>query len=154
MSRLVDDVKTTLKGVKGAGDAVRGDLLDATDKAFEKDPTDPTSVAKNTKNQAIREKGKQDVRNVDEMVARHEWNRKAGAEPGVTAPGVTAPAAAGNVPATERFPAAENVPVQSQHQARHHQAPALETSAGEAPIAGRVPATERHAAGGLDETYR
>ncbi|KAI5459138.1 hypothetical protein BGZ63DRAFT_447654 [Mariannaea sp. PMI_226] len=80
MAHLADDAKTALKGIRGAGDAIRGEMLDAADRAFERDPNHPTSIATNAKNQAIREKGKADVRNVDEMFARHEWNRKKGVE--------------------------------------------------------------------------
>lgn len=150
MSRLVDDVKTTLKGVKGAGDAIRGDLLDATDKAFEKDPNDPTSIATNTKNQAIREKGKQDVRKADEMFARREWERKRGAEPGVGTPANTerVPEDTSLDEAAGRVPAAENAPVASRHEAHRCQAPALETATGHAP------AGEQHVADRLDETRR
>ncbi|RSL68792.1 hypothetical protein CEP53_002498 [Fusarium sp. AF-6] len=76
MSKLVDDVKSGLKGIRGAGDAIRGEVLKATDQAFEKNPDHPTTVESRTENEAITEKGKKDLRGADEMLARHEWKRK------------------------------------------------------------------------------
>lgn len=76
MSKLVDDVKSGLKGIRGAGDAVRGGVLEATDQAFEKNPHEPETIAHEQKNRAIAEKGKQDIRGADEMIARHEWEHK------------------------------------------------------------------------------
>ncbi|RMJ13508.1 hypothetical protein CDV36_006857 [Fusarium kuroshium] len=76
MSKLVDDVKSGLKGIRGTGDAIRGEVLKATDQAFEKNPDHPTTVESRTENEAIAEKGKKDLRGADEMLARHEWKRK------------------------------------------------------------------------------
>ncbi|KAF4465566.1 hypothetical protein FALBO_7586 [Fusarium albosuccineum] len=76
MSKIVEDVKSGLKGIRGAGDAIRGEVLEATDKAFEKDPTHPATQESQAENRAILEKGKKDMRGADEMVARHEWERK------------------------------------------------------------------------------
>ncbi|KAI1100033.1 hypothetical protein F4804DRAFT_320125 [Jackrogersella minutella] len=76
MSRIVEDVKTSLKGIRGAGDAIRGGVLEATDQAFDNDQSHPTTQTAQTKNRAIAEKGKQDARKVDEMFARREWERK------------------------------------------------------------------------------
>ncbi|KAI1407891.1 hypothetical protein F5Y13DRAFT_120846 [Hypoxylon sp. FL1857] len=76
MSKIVDDVKTSLKGVRGAGDAIRGEVLEAADQAFDNNQTHPETQASKTKNRAIAEKGKQEVRNVDDMFARREWERK------------------------------------------------------------------------------
>ncbi|KAJ4172872.1 hypothetical protein NW754_003076 [Fusarium falciforme] len=81
MSKLVDDVKSGLKGVRGAGDAIRGEVLKATDQTFEKNPDHPTTVESRTENEAIAEKGKKDLRGADEMLARHEWKRKGVAPP-------------------------------------------------------------------------
>ncbi|KAI1212123.1 uncharacterized protein F4807DRAFT_388252 [Annulohypoxylon truncatum] len=76
MSKIVEDVKTGLKGVRGAGDAIRGEFLDATDQAFDNNKNHPQTQASQTKNRTLAEKGKQDLRNVDEMFARREWERK------------------------------------------------------------------------------
>ncbi|RSL76801.1 hypothetical protein CEP51_009637 [Fusarium floridanum] len=81
MSKLVDDVKSGLKGIRGAGDAIRGEVLKATDQAFERNPDHPTTVESRTENEAIAEKGKKDLRGADEMLARHEWKRKGVAPP-------------------------------------------------------------------------
>ncbi|KAF7557833.1 hypothetical protein G7Z17_g374 [Cylindrodendrum hubeiense] len=73
MSRIVDDVKSGLKGIRGAGDVLRGGLMEATDNAFE---PEGTVVPQQNKNAAVKEKGKQDIKGADEMVSRHEWERK------------------------------------------------------------------------------
>ncbi|KAI1372510.1 hypothetical protein F4677DRAFT_432447 [Hypoxylon crocopeplum] len=92
MSKLVDDVKTGIKGIRGAGDALRGGVLEGTDQAFDNNSNHPETQAAQAKNRAVTEKGKQDVRNVDDMFARREWERK-----GVTGTPQAAPA---NQPAT------------------------------------------------------
>lgn len=81
MSKLVGDVKSGLKGIRGAGDAIRGEVLKATDQAFEKNPDHPTTVESRTENEGIAQKGKRDMRGADEMLARHEWERKGVAPP-------------------------------------------------------------------------
>ncbi|KAJ4212986.1 hypothetical protein FSOLCH5_013789 [Fusarium solani] len=81
MSKLVDDVKSGLKGIRGAGDAIRGEVLKATDQTFEKNPDHPATVESRTENEGIAEKGKRDLRGADEMLARHEWKRKGVASP-------------------------------------------------------------------------
>ncbi|KAK6714961.1 hypothetical protein SNK04_005886 [Fusarium graminearum] len=80
MSKLVDDVKSGLKGIRGAGDALRGEVLSATDQAFDTDPNHPKTLGKETDNKIIAEKGKQDMKGVDNMLARREWEHK-GVEP-------------------------------------------------------------------------
>jgi hypothetical protein len=80
MSKLVDDVKSGLKGIRGAGDALRGEVLDATDQAFDTDPNHPKTLKKEADNKMIAEKGKQDMRGADNMIARREWEHK-GVEP-------------------------------------------------------------------------
>lgn len=73
MSHIVDDVKSGLKGIRGAGDVVRGSLMEATDNTFE---PEGTVVPQQNKNAAVKEKGKQDIKGADEMISRHEWERK------------------------------------------------------------------------------
>lgn len=102
MSRLVDDVKSGLKGIRGAGDAVRGSVLEATDQAFEKNPNDPESVAHRQRDRAITEKGKADIRGADETIARHEWEHKASAE------GHGVNQASTTVPSTTQQPAGQH----------------------------------------------
>ncbi|KAI1391761.1 uncharacterized protein F4822DRAFT_104893 [Hypoxylon trugodes] len=75
MSKIVEDVKTGIKGIRGVGDAIRGEVLDATDQAFD-NKNHPETQSSQLKNRTIAEKGKQDVRNVDDMLARREWERK------------------------------------------------------------------------------
>ncbi|KAI1077734.1 hypothetical protein F5B20DRAFT_550160 [Whalleya microplaca] len=77
MSKIVDDVKTGIKGVRGVGDTIRGSVMEATDEAFHTNPKHPQTQASQAKNRAIAEKGKQGVEGVDNMLARHEWDRKA-----------------------------------------------------------------------------
>ncbi|KAG5758078.1 hypothetical protein H9Q72_013792 [Fusarium xylarioides] len=80
MSKIIDDVKTGLKGIRGAGDALRGEVLDATDQAFDTDPKHPETLKDSADNRAIADKGKQDMRGADDMIARREWKKK-GVEP-------------------------------------------------------------------------
>ncbi|KAF5656987.1 hypothetical protein FCIRC_13421 [Fusarium circinatum] len=80
MSKIIDDVKTGLKGIRGAGDAIRGEALDATDQVFDTDPKHPETLKDSADNRAIADKGKQDMRGVDDMIARREWKKK-GVEP-------------------------------------------------------------------------
>ncbi|KAF4456341.1 hypothetical protein F53441_1500 [Fusarium austroafricanum] len=80
MSKLVDDVKSGLKGIRGAGDALRGEVLDATDKAFDTNPNHPETLKQQADNRTIAEKGKQDMKGADNMMARREWEHR-GAEP-------------------------------------------------------------------------
>ncbi|KAF4499921.1 hypothetical protein FAGAP_3922 [Fusarium agapanthi] len=80
MSKIVDDVKTGLKGIRGAGDAIRGEVLDATDQVFDTDPRHPETLKDSADNRAIADKGKQDMRGADHMIARREWKKK-GVEP-------------------------------------------------------------------------
>ncbi|KAI0101069.1 hypothetical protein F4814DRAFT_104280 [Daldinia grandis] len=76
MSKLIDDVKTSLKGIRGAGDAIRGEAMEVTDQAFDNNQNHPETQTAQAKNRMIAEKGKQDVKNVDNMFAQREWERK------------------------------------------------------------------------------
>ncbi|KAM0187734.1 hypothetical protein ACHAPA_012048 [Fusarium lateritium] len=76
MSKLVDDVKSGLKGIRGAGDALRGGVLDATDQAFDTNPNHPETLKSRTDNRGIAEKGKQDMKGADNMISRREWEHK------------------------------------------------------------------------------
>ncbi|KAI0105362.1 hypothetical protein F4776DRAFT_475378 [Hypoxylon sp. NC0597] len=87
MSKIVDDIKTGLKGIRGAGDAIRGEVLEATDQAFDNNQNHPETRASQAKNRVVAEKGKQDLRSVDDMLARREWEHKGvtGADGGASA---------------------------------------------------------------------
>ncbi|KAF4975739.1 hypothetical protein FZEAL_7515 [Fusarium zealandicum] len=76
MSKLVQDVKSGLKGIRGAGDAIRGEALEATDKAFNPNPTNPSAIEAQAENKGISQKGKHDMKGADEMFARREWEKK------------------------------------------------------------------------------
>lgn len=78
MSKLVDDVKSGLKGIRGAGDALRGEMLEATDNAFEKDTNNPQTIAKHEENRRLEQKGRNDMRGADEMIARREREHQGG----------------------------------------------------------------------------
>lgn len=84
MSKLVDDVKSGLKGIRGAGDALRGNLMEATDQALDPDSGHPAAQASQSKNRAIAEKGKQDIAGADEMIARREQKHQHGGVPANT----------------------------------------------------------------------
>ncbi|KAI0418992.1 hypothetical protein F5X98DRAFT_335793 [Xylaria grammica] len=76
-SKIVEDVKTSVKGIRGAGDALRGNLLGATDQAFDNNQNHPDIAASKLKNQTIAEKGKRDVQAVDDRLAEHDQKREA-----------------------------------------------------------------------------
>ena len=77
MSKVVDDVKSGLKAVRGAGDTIRGSAMEATDQAFDSNANHPETVASRTKNHALAEKGKQDMHLSDEEIALRERQREA-----------------------------------------------------------------------------
>lgn len=79
MSKLVEDVKAGIKGVRGMGDVLRGEVMEATDKAFEHRGSRPgheADVRAQAKNQSVKEKGRADIQGMDDMFARREWARK------------------------------------------------------------------------------
>ncbi|KAI0010814.1 hypothetical protein F4779DRAFT_616255 [Xylariaceae sp. FL0662B] len=100
MSKILDDVKTGLKGIRGAGDAIRGSVMEATDEAFDNNRNHPQTQATQAKNRALTEKGKQDVQGVDNMLAQHEWDRKAQQQP--AACGTSAPPPSSTGPGMQR----------------------------------------------------
>ena len=83
MSRLGEDIKAGVKGIRGAGDVLRGEVMGATDKIFE-NKHDARDAHAQAKDRAVTEKGKADLRGMDEMFARREWERK-GVPPPTTA---------------------------------------------------------------------
>jgi hypothetical protein len=114
MAPIAEDIKSGLRGIKGAGDALRGSVMEATDQAFDSNPTHPTTVAKQQQHRQTAENGKQGIREADEMIARHESKRKTTAAtepqaavvanqqdsaPGLAAPGIAAPNPAPENPA-------------------------------------------------------
>jgi len=76
-NKIVDDVKTGLKGIRGAGDALRGEMMAATDQAFDNNQNHPETKASELKNETIREKGKADMQAVDDRLAAREREREA-----------------------------------------------------------------------------
>lgn len=72
MSKIVEDVKSGLKGLRGAGDAIRGSTMEATDELFDQGANHPQSAASQTKNRALAEKGTQEVKTADQNIgSRH-----------------------------------------------------------------------------------
>ncbi|KAI8631609.1 hypothetical protein F5Y19DRAFT_424329 [Xylariaceae sp. FL1651] len=76
-SKIVEDMKTGLKGVRGAGDALRGGLMEATDQAFDNNQNHSQTQASELKNRATTEKGKMDMQAVDDRLAQREREREA-----------------------------------------------------------------------------
>ncbi|KAI0405498.1 hypothetical protein F4802DRAFT_562044 [Xylaria palmicola] len=76
-SKIVEDVKTGVKGIRGAGDALRGNLMGAADQAFDSNQNHPETQASELKNQTIADKGKKDMQAVDERLAGREQEREA-----------------------------------------------------------------------------
>jgi hypothetical protein len=76
-NKIIDDVKTGLKGIRGAGDALRGGVMEATDQAFDNNQNHPETQASELKNRTITEKGKSDMQAVDDRLADREREREA-----------------------------------------------------------------------------
>lgn len=98
MSKIVEDVRSGLKGIKGAGDAIRGTTMEATDQLFDQGSNHPQTAASQEKNRTLAEKGMQEARLADRNIGqRHGPAAKAGtmgATTGTTA-GTTTNANAG-----------------------------------------------------------
>ncbi|KAI3391923.1 hypothetical protein diail_6625 [Diaporthe ilicicola] len=71
MSKIAEDVKAGLKGIRGAGEAVRGGAMEATDELLDQNPNHPQTQVSQTKNQAIKEKGMQQLASADDTIGRH-----------------------------------------------------------------------------------
>ncbi|KAI8949789.1 hypothetical protein F4801DRAFT_580049 [Xylaria longipes] len=87
-SKIVDDVKTGIKGIRGAGDALRGNLMGATDQAFDNNQNHPETQASELKHQTIAQKGKADMQAVDDRLASREQEREARKVNNQAAPGL------------------------------------------------------------------
>lgn len=72
MSSVVKDIKSGLKGVKGAGDVIRGSTMEAADELFDQGANHPQTAASQTKNRALADKGAADAKMADRDIgARH-----------------------------------------------------------------------------------
>lgn len=73
MSNIAQDIKSGLKGIKGAGDAVRGSILQAGDELLDpKGANHPDTAAAQAKNRTIAEQGAAEVKAADHDIgARH-----------------------------------------------------------------------------------
>lgn len=78
MSKIVDDVKSGVKAVRGAGDALRGSAMEVADQVLDSNPSHPATAAARTKNRALAEKGKQDMHVADAEIGAREHQREAG----------------------------------------------------------------------------
>ncbi|KAI1841428.1 hypothetical protein JX265_001504 [Neoarthrinium moseri] len=85
MSNLGQDIKSGLKGIRGAGEAIRGTFNEAADQALDTNQKHPAAQESQLKNRGIAEKGKEDIRGADDMIARHEWKHKGVAPPATAA---------------------------------------------------------------------
>lgn len=70
-SKTADNVKTGLKGLRGAGDAVRGGVAQTVDQAFDPQPDHPKTKGNVTRNHAIAEKGEGDLHDAGQMLSQH-----------------------------------------------------------------------------------
>lgn len=76
MSKVADDVKAGLKGIRGAGEAVRGGAMEATDELLDRDPDHhPQARASEAENQAIKEKGKKQLAGADAAIGHRHGTR-------------------------------------------------------------------------------
>ncbi|ROW02876.1 hypothetical protein VSDG_01753 [Cytospora chrysosperma] len=69
-TNIAQDIKAGLKGIRGAGEAVRGSTLEATDELFDNSPNHPATQASKMENRSIAEKGKQDLRGADAVIGQ------------------------------------------------------------------------------------
>lgn len=75
MSKAVQDIKSGLKGIRGAGEAIRGGAMETTDQLFDQDTNHPQTQASEAKNRAIKEKGISDATTADRDIgSRHGPN--------------------------------------------------------------------------------
>ncbi|CAK7200701.1 hypothetical protein SEUCBS139899_003399 [Sporothrix eucalyptigena] len=98
-----DDLTTGLKGIRGAGDALRGELLESIDRTFDNNPSHPTTAAETSKNRTIAEQGRAAMKRAEEMVARREQAYRDRKEAKVAGHSGTAGTAETAVPASAAF---------------------------------------------------
>ncbi|ROV93567.1 hypothetical protein VMCG_08054 [Cytospora schulzeri] len=109
-SNIAQDIKAGLKGIRGAGEAVRGSTLEATDELFDNSPNHPATQASKLENRSIAEKGKQDLKGADAHIGqRHGVAGGAGSSPQTVrgSAGTAAPAATGR--AGEEYTSGSNI---------------------------------------------
>lgn len=95
-TKVAQDIKAGLKGIKGAGEAIRGGTLEATDELFDNNPNHPETRASKLQNEAIKDKGKADFKNADNVIGTHHGvAANSGAQTVRGSQGTAAPAATG-----------------------------------------------------------
>lgn len=67
-----EDIKAGIKGIHGAGEALRGSVNTAADQALDTNEKHPAAQQSQLKNASIAQKGKSDIAGADSMIARHE----------------------------------------------------------------------------------
>lgn len=75
MSKAAEDVKAGLKGIRGAGEAIRGGAMEATDELLDRDPDHPQARASEAGNRATKEKGKQQLASADGAIGHRHGTR-------------------------------------------------------------------------------
>ncbi|KAI6086444.1 hypothetical protein F4821DRAFT_259910 [Hypoxylon rubiginosum] len=76
MSKIVHDFITAIKGIRGAGDTIRGEVMDATDRVFDNKFNHKETEEAQAKNRALAEKGRQEMRDADLLIGRHDFDPK------------------------------------------------------------------------------
>ncbi|KAI0441622.1 hypothetical protein F4803DRAFT_408722 [Xylaria telfairii] len=101
-SQIIDDIKTGVKGIRGAGDALRGNLMQATDQAFDNNQNHAATQASQRKHETLAQQGKSDMQAVDDRLAAREQERaarKVDADGGLATNGAGAARGTGHHPA-------------------------------------------------------
>lgn len=106
-SNIAQDIKAGLKGIRGAGEAVRGSTLEATDELFDNDQKHTETQASKLQNQTIKEKGKQDLKGADGVIGGHHGVSSGGGQTVRGSAGTAAPAATGR--AGEEYASGSNI---------------------------------------------
>ncbi|KAI1765665.1 hypothetical protein GGR53DRAFT_254138 [Hypoxylon sp. FL1150] len=83
MSKYIQDFITAIKGIRGAGDTIRGEVMDATDRVFANKFNHKETEEAQAKNRALAQKGRQEMRDADLLIGRHDFDPKE--EPAATA---------------------------------------------------------------------
>lgn len=91
MSSIAQDIRSGLRGIKGAGDAVRGKILEAGDEILDpKGSTHPDIAAAQAKNRAITEQGAAKAREAQKDIgARHGASAASDTQTGTADVGAT-----------------------------------------------------------------
>lgn len=68
MSKITDDIRAGLKGIRGAGDVIRGKAMEAADNLFDPKTHETETNASKARNRALADQGVQDIKDADRVI--------------------------------------------------------------------------------------